>query len=417
LEQNVNDNRNAAHSKDFIEVAATLHELDPQQYHDLHDRLKSKGVRTGPWEKEIAAIVRQRKIEREKAEKAAAAASVKAVAPTRQWTPLPQVDGEPVDGEALVKEIITTIKKFVMLDDTAALVAALWILFTWIFEHGAETNSFLRVVSPAPECGKSTLLKVLQKLARSGWIVARITPSAFVRTMDKERRTLLIDEGDAFMADNEVMRNVLDGASDPDIASISLSVKAGDEWVPTELNAFVPIGIASIGSLRGMQTIESRSITIHLKRATAAELKTLSKGRRRELKAALEPLALKCGRWAADNGQKLLQNARPQLPEALNGREQDKWEPLMMIADALGEGCGRLARAAAESMSGQREGAGQTLGILLLPDLKVMFGGADIRHSSKHICEDLAKLEDRPWREFRRQGPETHHADSPGRVA
>jgi hypothetical protein len=198
-------------------------------------------------------------------------------------------------------------------------------LFTWVFEHFAETNPYLRIISPAPECGKSTLLKVIKLLARGGWLVSKITPSSFTRTMERERRSLLLDEGDAFLHENEIMRNVLDAASDPDTANISMSVKSGDDWIPAEFNVFVPIAIASIGMLRKMQTVESRSIHIHLKRATPTELKHFSKGRRRELKALLDPFAAKCARWATDNLNMLKSNARPTLPDAMTGREQDKW--------------------------------------------------------------------------------------------
>ena len=74
------------------------------------------------------------------------------------------------------------------------------------------------------------------------------------------------------------MRNVLDAASDPDTANISLSVKSGDDWIPAEFNVFVPIAIASIGMLRKMQTVESRSIHVHLKRATPDGTEALLEG-------------------------------------------------------------------------------------------------------------------------------------------
>ena len=168
----------------------------------------------------------------------------------------------------MLTELIEAIRRFVLLDQTAALIVALWILFTWVFDHVAESNPYLRIISPTPECGKSTLLKVIKRLCRGGWLVAKITASSFTRTMERERRSLLLDEGDAFLHENEIMRNVLDAASDPDTATTSLSVKSGDDWIPAEFNVFIPIAIASIGMLRKMQTVESRSIHVRLKRAT-----------------------------------------------------------------------------------------------------------------------------------------------------
>jgi hypothetical protein len=46
-----------------------------------------------------------------------------------------------------------------MMDEADAVIAALWILFTWGLEHGVETNPFLRAISATPGCGKSTLFK------------------------------------------------------------------------------------------------------------------------------------------------------------------------------------------------------------------------------------------------------------------
>jgi hypothetical protein len=289
-----------------------------------------------------------------------------------------------------------------MLDQAAALTVALWVLFTWVFEQMAETNPYLRIISPTPECGKSTLLKVIQLLSRRGWLVSNITPSAFKRIMQLERRSLLIDEGDAFLHENEIMRNLLDAASDPDTANASLSVKSGDDWAPTEINMFVPIAIASIGVLRKMQTVESRSIQVRLSRATAVELKQLAKGRRRELKAVLEPLAARCARWASDTGVKL-KGARPMLPDELFGREQDKWEPLIAIADAISVEAGNTARLTAIAASAASDAADASSSIALLGDIRSLFDEMNSdKLSSKKICALLAAIEGRPWVEYGR---------------
>ncbi len=207
------------------------------------------------------------------------------------------------------------------------------------------------------------------------------------------------------------MRNLLDGANDPDTASISLSVASGDDWKPVTLNVFVPIAIASIGELRGMQTVEDRSVPISLKRATKAELRALRKARRRVLKQALDPLARKCVRWAADSLGPLKDAPPPNLPDTLSGREQDKWEPLVKIADLAGGDWPAWARAAAIALSGASDDAGNSLGEMLLTDLKEAFqtSGAE-RLGSKEICEKLSALEARPWAEMgKSRKPITQH--------
>lgn len=317
-----------------------------------------------------------------------------------QWAPPSQVHIEPVNGAQLIAELVGAIRQFVVIDEADAIIVALWILFTWEFGCGAETNPFLRVISATPGCGKSTLFKVLRRLARSGWLVARLSQSAFTRRMDECKRTLLLDEGDAYLNSNEAMRNVLDGASDPDTANVSLSVKTGDNWKPVELNVFVPIAIASIGPLRRMETVEDRSIAVHLKRATSAELKPLSKGRRRELKAVLEPLTAKCARWIADNPPNT--EARPSIPD-MAGREMDKWESLISIADRVGGEWPARTRAIAVAKSSTRGDDDKTTGVILLSDIRAIFEATNQdRLSSADLCAALAEIEEHPWPEYGR---------------
>ena len=218
--------------------------------------------------------------------------------------------------------------------------------------------------------------------------------------MNERKRTLLLDEGDAYLNSNEAMRNVLDGANDPDTANISLSVKSGDDWKPVELNVYVPIAIASIGPLRRMETVEDRSIAVHLKRATPDELKPLSKGRRRELKAVLEPLAAKCARWVADNPPD--REVRPSIPD-MAGREMDKWEPLIAIADRLGADWSARTRAVAIAKSSARGDDDKALGVILLNDIRVIFEDKNQeRLSSADLCAALAEMEEHPWAEYGR---------------
>ncbi len=323
--------------------------------------------------------------------------STKAVA---QWAPPDQVHPEPVNGAELMAALVRAIHQFVMIDGDDAYIVALWILHTWEFERGAEQNPFLRIISATPGCGKSTLFKVLQRLARSAWLVARISQSAFTRGMNTRRRTLLLDEGDAYLNSNEVMRNILDGASDPDTAKVSLSVKVGDDWTPVELDVFVPIAIASIGPLRRMETVEDRSIAVHLKRATPAELGPLSKGRHRELKAVLEPLAAKCARWIADNPPD--PEARPSVPD-MAGREMDKWESLIAIADRIGGEWSAGTRAVAIAKSAARGDDDKSIGIIMINDVYIIFEAKnEERVSSADLCAALAEMEERPWAEYGR---------------
>ena len=391
------------YAADYIKAAAALEHFGPAEFAGLATKLKGKQVAISRWESAVHKTARQ---ERERLAEAKKSARLAEAPPaTRhppQWATPDAIATAPVDGKLLLDELTAALKKFVMLEGEAPLVVALWILFTWVFEQVAETNPFLRVVSPVKNCGKSTLLKVLKHLTRSGWLISRLTGSAFTRTLAEGRRTLLLDEGDAFLRENEVMRNLLDGAADPDTANVSMSVPTADGgWEPVEFNGFVPIVIASIGRLYKFETVESRAVHVRMKRATKADRQHLTKARRRLLGPALAPLAEKCARWAADNAGRLV-GAYPAMPDEIeDGRDLDKWELLIAIADAIDAPTGQAARAAAIAACG---GGAETndLAELLLADIRGLFKNVD-RYHSKTFCTKLADLEGRPWAEYGRR--------------
>jgi hypothetical protein len=71
------------------------------------------------------------------------------------------------------------------------------------------TSPILAVTSPTPECGKTTLLTLLSALVPRALSAANITAAATFRAVEKWRPTLLIDEADTFLRDNDDLRGVL----------------------------------------------------------------------------------------------------------------------------------------------------------------------------------------------------------------
>jgi hypothetical protein len=393
----------------YIEAAAIFSIEDAARYERLKSLLKTRGISAASlkdWERRVREHEHKIKKERSEQEKTAAqqkAKDEKSAAPT--WAPLESASTQPENGYQLFLDIRSAIRKFVSLEELQATVAALWVLFTWIFEEAAETNPFLRILAPEPKCGKSTLIKILRYLSRGGWLIASATRSSFIRKLQVSRFTMLLDEGDSFLAENEDMRNVLNAASDPDTANVSLSIKQGDNWVSVDINAFVPITVASIKKLKGMVTVEDRSIHLWLKRATKAERKNLTKARHRALRETADPIADRCARWAQDNADKLV-GMRPTL-NFEDGRDEDKWEPLIGIADYLNQQLGQSVRTIAARMIGANAEQQESLSIFLLADIKNLFDlkreqkppgdqNAD-KYTSKSLCEDLIALEERPW--------------------
>jgi putative DNA primase/helicase len=105
---------------------------------------------------------------------------------------------ESVNGADLLNELADIIKRYVVLPDEAAEAAALWVVHTYAYDLGRITP-VLAIYSPAPRCGKSTLMALLARMAHKSLPASNISPSAVFRVIEKFAPTLLIDEADSFI--------------------------------------------------------------------------------------------------------------------------------------------------------------------------------------------------------------------------
>src|SRR5262249_18475058 len=123
----------------------------------------------------------------------------------------------------------------------------------------------------------------------------------------------------------------------------------GESHEPRRFSTWAAMAFGLIGKLT--PTLQDRSIEIPHKRRLKSE--KVDRLRERHLAAIGASLRPKLARWAADNLAKLTTD--PQLPEQLNDRAQDNWEPLLQIADLVGGDWPKLARQAAVALSHDEE--------------------------------------------------------------
>src|SRR5262249_32752722 len=109
----------------------------------------------------------------------------------------PELWTEPVNGTELLDELVNTISRHVVLAKWAAETLALFVVHTYAFEL-RDVSTYVAVESPEKECGKSTLLSMLNELVNRPVLSSNISPSAFFRVIEEARPTLLIDEADTF---------------------------------------------------------------------------------------------------------------------------------------------------------------------------------------------------------------------------
>jgi len=159
--------------------------------------------------------------------------------------------------------------------------------------------------------------------------------------------------------------------------------------------------IALIGELP--DTVRDRAIIIPMRRKTKAE--EVARLRWRPFLRECLPLRQQAARWALDHVESL-GTAEPALPDVLDDRAQDGWEPLFAVADAVGGEWPDRARNVAVRLSGSREADEDSMGVRLLADMRSVFEkrGVD-RIPSAKLIDALSGREDRPWSDWRHGRP------------
>ncbi|HMF25571.1 MAG TPA: DUF3631 domain-containing protein [Pseudolabrys sp.] len=303
----------------------------------------------------------------------------------------------PVDGAKLLDALRQVFRHYIVLPPGADIALALWVLHAWTMDAG-EISPFMVLVSPTKRCGKTSVMILLQYLTPHSELASNITGPALYRYIEAVRPTLLIDEADSFVKDNEELRGILNSGHTKVAANIIRSVEVNGEHKPRRFSTWAPKAIATIRSLA--DTLEDRAIIVQLQRKLPGAKVERLRRRDNEWCAALRSQA---ARWAADNFEKLV-DPDPQVPEQLNDRAADNWRPLLAIADLAGGEWSHLARQAALTLSGEAQD--DAVGVELLKDIRLAFGDGDgIR--SVDLVTKLTADPERPWAEWKRGKPLT----------
>jgi putative DNA primase/helicase len=333
-------------------------------------------------------------------DKARAEAQKKAAAETpppmpERWQLEPW--GEPVDGADLLDDLRTTFEQYVVLPEHGSVTMALWVAHTWAID-AAFVSAFLMFNSPEMRCGKSTALGLVKRVARRAVMASNISPSAVFRYIDAQQPTLAIDEAETFFTDNEEMRGILNSGHTRDTASVIRLV--GEDHEAKEFSTWGPKAIASIGKLAA--TLRDRAIIIPMQRKGPGD--RVEKLRAREDNDTFLVLRRKAMRWAADNVE-TLKAAQPRIPEELNDRAADNWEPLLAIAELAGCDWPEAARQAARALNGASEADSQSIRVELLADIRQVFAKLKVdRIFSATLVTELVSDEEGRWASYGEAG-------------
>lgn len=298
-----------------------------------------------------------------------------------------------VNGAALLSEIQKTILRFCVLPEHSAPLMAAWALHAWSHDT-ADISPVLAFVSPEKRCGKTTALSVMGALVPKAMHNVNITTSVLFRVIERHAPTVLIDEADTYLADNDELRGILNGGHNRLSAYVWRSV--GDDHEPRRFKVWSPKCIAMIGKLP--DTLEDRALVVHLRRKQEGE--TVERFRADRVNE-FHHLRQKAARWAEDNAQHL-RDTDPHVPGELNDRAQDNARAICAIADAVGGAWPKVIRTALIGSAGDVDEEPQSAGVLLLRDIAEVFEKRrGDRIGSTELCEALCELEESPWGEWR----------------
>jgi len=297
---------------------------------------------------------------------------------------------EVIQGGQLLSELESIYRQYTILPDGAAVALSLWTLGTYCFD-AFRIYPMINLSSPEKRCGKSTVMALLKALTNKSLLASNISPAAIYRITELCRPTLLIDEADTFLKDNDELRGVVNSGHSKDTAFV---IKCdGDQNVPKKFSTWTPKALAMIGELP--DTLKDRSIVVSMRRKLPGE--TILKI---PLNASDQFMDVrrKCKRWAADNFEQLTKHV-PTMPSRSNDREIDNWTPLFTIAGV----CGWEQVALDSMLSISPKDEDDSIKVVLLNDIKDIFDNRSVDSMySEDLVNALVELNDRPWAEWRR---------------
>lgn len=316
-----------------------------------------------------------------------------------------RVHGE-TDGDDLLDDLHAFLTRFVSFPTPEAADAiAAWTLHTHALD-AFDTTPRAAVLSPEPGSGKTRLLEAVELLVPNPMQTFNASASVLFRSMtlldddgQTRRPTVLLDEADTIFGprasrDHEDLRGFINAGYRRGAKAQRAAIR-GKSVVIEEFPAFAAVMIAGLDDLP--DTVMTRSIVIRMRRRAPGE--TVAAFRRRHYVEEGTALAARCSAFGGWKYEALCQSI-DDLPDGIEDRAADIWEPLIAIGDVAGPRWSKRVRDAAVALVSEARSTGETLGIRLLADLRAAF--ADSAHlSTSAIIEALTGLEESPWGDLR----------------
>jgi hypothetical protein len=262
-----------------------------------------------------------------------------------------------------------------------------------------DSTPRLDFLSPEPASGKTRALEVTELLVPNPVEAINVTPAYLFRRVGEEgkRATVLFDEVDTVFGpkakEHEEVRGLLN-AGHRRGAVAGRCVTRGKTIETVDYPAYCAVALAGLGDLP--DTILTRSVVARMRRRGPNE--RVEPFRRRVEEKAGHALRDRLAAWAEAVASRI-GNPWPELPDQIEDRDADVWEPLIAVADVAGGDWSNRARVAAVALVADAKAETPSIGIRLLSDVRTAFADRDAM-SSEALVAALVAMPEAPWAEL-----------------
>lgn len=313
---------------------------------------------------------------------------------------------KPPQDVGLMDDIKSFLGRFLILGEEQKLVLSAYVLHTYIASECQQTP-YIFIHSPEPECGKSRLMEVLDRLVYRPWMIVNPSDAVLFRKVSDKMPTLLWDEIDAVFnpkqaQNHEEQRGMLDQGH-----RRHGRVPRFINQQVVEFNVYCPKVFAGIGTLP--DTLSRRSIPISLKRKRIEEV--VEDFIFEDVKPEADVIKKRIAAWAEDHGEKVAKTRPENLPTTISDRMREGCFSLFSIADAMGKG-DDFRKALEFILTGDRTDSSETMRMRLLKDMRLVFAeeradrGPIRGLATADIVAGLVALEESPWKDYYGRGVE-----------
>ncbi|MFJ2609716.1 DUF3631 domain-containing protein [Streptomyces sp. NPDC087425] len=304
-----------------------------------------------------------------------------------------------IDGAELLDDVERFHRRFNVFPTEAAYVAVtLWDAHAHLLD-AFDSTPRIAFLSPEPGSGKSRALDVIETLVPRAMAAVDASAAALFRSvsgMDGGRPTILFDEIDTVFGpkagENEQLRGFINAGHTRGRVTYRCVGDGANQQVQG-FPSYAALAVAGLGNLP--DTIMTRSVIIRMRRRARNE--RVESFRTRIHVREGNKIRDRLAKWA-ESVQQQVTDSFPELPEGVDDRPADVWEPLIAVAEAAGGDWPRRAREACVALvTASKANDKGSIGIRLLTDLRdhVMVG-ID-RLPTVAILDRLNALDDAPW--------------------